>query len=88
MGHSRLEGPPRRLENWMTRSDASADHPGPHHRHNAALEMLNALSMTVGRGSAARAVADLAELTATPHVRASQSGRIRDLTARLFAPRH
>ncbi len=52
----------------MTRSDASAGPPGPHHRHNAAFEMLNAVSMTVGRGSVARAVADLAELTAGDQV--------------------
>jgi SAM-dependent methyltransferase len=52
----------------MTRSHASADHQGPHHRHNAALDMLNALSMTVGRGPVARAVADLAELTAGDQV--------------------
>jgi ubiquinone/menaquinone biosynthesis C-methylase UbiE len=52
----------------MARAHASADHKGPHHRHNAAFDMLNALSMTVGRGSVARAVADLAELTAGDQV--------------------
>jgi len=52
----------------MTRSDTSPDHEGPHHRHNAAFEMLNALSMTVGRDSVATGVADLAELTADDQV--------------------
>ncbi|MGO8959489.1 MAG: class I SAM-dependent methyltransferase [Streptosporangiaceae bacterium] len=52
----------------MTRSHAPADHQGPRHRHNAAFDMVNALSMTVGRGSVARAVADLADLTAGDQV--------------------
>ena len=49
-------------------SNGSPDYKSPHHRHSSAFGALGALSMAVGRGSLARRVAKLAELTTDDQV--------------------
>jgi len=52
----------------MTQSPNSSPPETRHHEHNVAFDVLLALSMAVGRGSAARRVAGLAELTSEDRV--------------------
>ena len=51
------------LERCMAHSPKSPPPETPHHQHNVAFDALLALSMAIGRGSAAKQVASLAELT-------------------------
>ena len=58
LGHSWSRQPSPILECCVTHR-----HETPHHKHSALIDALLTLSMAVGRGSLARRVADLADLT-------------------------